>query len=107
MSVSMECAYDPFNWTQTTDVNGAVPIEGQNGLYANGFDVQISKYIAAELGMELVVVANEWDSLIPAVRSGNVDAVIAGMSPTEERAEVVDFTDCYYSSNLVLITTKS
>ncbi len=106
LRVSMECAYDPFNWTQLTDVNGAVAIEGQDG-YANGFDVQIAKYIAAELGMKLEIVANDWDSLIPAVQSGNVDAIIAGMSPTEERAKSVDFTDCYYSSNLVLITKKS
>ena len=39
------------DWTQTTDANGAVPIQGQNGLYANGYDVQVAKYIAAELGM--------------------------------------------------------
>lgn len=107
LRVSMECAYEPFNWTQLTDANGAVPIDGRSNEYANGYDVQIARYIAAELGMQLVVVANEWDSLVPAVQSGNVDAIIAGMSPTEEREEEVDFTDCYYSSNLVIITKKS
>lgn len=104
LRISMECAYAPFNWTQTTAANGAVAIG--NGTYANGYDVQIAKYIAAELGMQLEIVPNEWESLIPAVQSGAVDGIIAGMSPTPERMEQVDFSDCYYSSNLVIIYKK-
>lgn len=103
LKIAMECAYKPFNWTQTTAANGAVAIAGKDGLYANGYDVQIAKYIAAELGMALEVYSYEWDSLIPAVQSGAVDGIIAGMSPTEEREQEVDFTDCYYNSNLVII----
>ncbi len=106
LTIAMECAYDPFNWTQTTPANGAVPIKGSSNTYANGYDVQIAKYIAAELGMNLEIVANEWDSLIPAVQSGAVDGIIAGMSPTEERMQEVDFTHCYYRSNLVIIYKK-
>ena len=106
LRIAMECAYAPFNWTQTTDANGAVPIQGQDGMYANGYDVQVAKYIAAELGMSLEVYSYVWDSLIPAVQSGAVDAIIAGMSPTAEREEQVDFTDCYYNSNLVVIIKK-
>lgn len=106
LKISMECAYDPFNWTQTTDANGAVPIKGSTNTYANGYDVQIAKYIAAELGMSLEIIANEWDSLIPAVKSGAVDGIIAGMSPTEERMKEVDFTSCYYRSNLVIVYKK-
>lgn len=106
LKIAMECAYAPFNWTQTTDANGAVPIQGQNGMYANGYDVQVAKYIAAELGMALEVYSYVWDSLIPAVQSGAVDAIIAGMSPTAEREQEVDFTDCYYNSNLVVIIKK-
>ena len=60
----------------------------------------------AELGMALEVYSYVWDSLIPAVQSGAVDAIIAGMSPTAEREEQVDFTDCYYNSNLVVIIKK-
>lgn len=104
--IAMECAYAPFNWTQTTDANGAVPISGKDKLYASGYDVQVAKYIAAELGMSLEVYSYEWDSLIAAVQSGAVDAIIAGMSPTAEREEQVDFTDCYYNSNLVVIIKK-
>lgn len=103
LKIAMECAYKPFNWTQTTDANGAVEISGKSGMYANGYDVQVAKYIAAELGMELEVYQYEWDSLLPAVQSGAVDGIIAGMSPTAEREEEVDFTECYYNSNLVVI----
>ena len=56
--------------------------------------------------MTLEVYAYEWDSLIPAVQSGNVDGIIAGMSPTAAREEEVDFTDCYWISNLVVIIKK-
>ena len=103
LKIAMECAYQPFNWAQTTDVNGAVPIANNSGMYANGYDVQVAKYIASELGMALEVYQYEWDSLIPAVQSGAVDGIIAGMSPTAEREEEVDFTECYYNSNLVVI----
>lgn len=106
LKIAMECAYAPFNWTQTTSANGAVPISGKDNLYANGYDVQVAKYIASELGMALEVYSYEWDSLIPAVQSGAVDGIVAGMSPTEERALEVDFTNCYYNSNLVVIIKK-
>ena len=96
----------PFNWTQTTDANGAVPIQGQDGMYANGYDVQIAQYVANRLGLKLEIYAMEWDSLIPAVNSGAIDAIVAGMSPTAERSEQLDFTDTYYESNLVVIIRK-
>ena len=105
LKIAMECAYHPFNWAQTTDVNGAVKIEGST-LYANGYDVQVAKYIAAQLGMKLEIYKCEWDSLIPGVQAGTYTGIIAGMSPTAEREVEVDFTDCYYNSNLVIIYKK-
>ena len=103
--VGMECGYEPYNYTRLTEADGAVKISNAAG-YANGYDVQIAKYIAAELGMQLEIVPNKWESLIPAVQSGSVDGIIAGMSPTDERREQVDFSDCYYRSNLVIIYKK-
>mgnify|MGYP000588678473 CR=1 FL=1 len=85
LKVAMECNYKPYNWTDVgTPTIGAVPIssEGKDGQYANGYDVQIAQYIANKLGMKLEIYAMEWDSLIPAVQSGTVDAIAAGMSPT-------------------------
>ena len=56
--------------------------------------------------MKLEIYRYDWDSLIPAVQSGTVDAIIAGMSPTAEREEQIDFTNVYYSSTLVVIYKK-
>ena len=109
LKIGMECAYEPYNWTDTEGTSlGAVPIssEGQSGLYANGYDVQIAQYVANRLGLKLEIYAMELDSLIPAVNSGAIDAIVAGMSPTAERSEQLDFTDTYYESNLVVIIRK-
>lgn len=100
--VGMECDYPPFNWTQVEADENSVPIDGGMG-FAGGYDVEIAKRIAEALDRELVVVKIEWDGLIPALNSGMIDAVIAGMSPTAERKITVDFTDAYYNSDLVVV----
>jgi len=100
--VGMEAGYAPFNWTQMDNSNGGVPISGTNE-YAGGYDVEVAKIIAIGLGKELEIVKTEWDGLVPALTSGKIDAIIAGMSPTEERKETIDFTDIYYTSQLVIV----
>ena len=100
--VGLEAAYAPFNWTQLDDSNGAVKIEG-TAEYAGGYDVEIAKRIAEGLGKELVIVKIEWDGLTPALTSGKIDAIIAGMSPTAERKETIDFSINYYKSNLIMV----
>lgn len=108
--VGLECAYKPFNYTQFDDANGAAPIYNSNYKradgYANGYDIMIARRIAEALGKELVVVKLEWDGLIPALNAGTVDLIIAGMSPTEERKQAIDFSDAYYQSNLVVVVRK-
>ena len=79
LTSAMECAYAPYNWTQTDDSNGAVPIKDSNE-YANGYDVMMAKKICEANGWELEVVRTDWDSLVPGVQSGTYDAVIAGQS---------------------------
>ena len=105
LKVGMECGYAAFNWTQAEPNEYTVAIQGGGG-YADGYDVQIARIIADALNMELVIVKTEWDGLAMAVQSGAIDAIIAGMSPTAEREEQVDFTSVYYSSNLVIIYKK-
>ena len=104
--VGMDCAYAPYNWTTSTPSETTVPIANSQGSYADGYDVQIAKLIAAELGVELVIMAIEWDGLIPALESGEIDMIIAGMSPTEERKLSIDFSDTYFDSNLVMVVKK-
>lgn len=103
--VGMEAGYAPFNWTQMDDSNGAVKIDGSSE-YAGGYDVEIAKKIADSLGKKLVIVKTEWDGLVPALTSGKIDGIIAGMSPTSERKETIDFTDIYYKSDLVMLVKK-
>ena len=69
LTVAMECAYAPYNWTQPDDSNGAVPIRDTNE-YANGYDVMMAKKMCEANGWELEIVRLDWDSLMPAVQSG-------------------------------------
>ena len=105
LRVGMECNYAPYNWTQTEPSEFTVPIEGGMG-YADGYDVQIAKIIAEGLGMDLVIVKTEWEGLPVGVQSGILDAIIAGMSPTEPRKETLDFSDAYYQCELVVVVRK-
>ncbi|MFD2615310.1 transporter substrate-binding domain-containing protein [Paenibacillus gansuensis] len=103
--VGMEAGYAPFNWSQNDNSNGAVAIKG-SAEFAGGYDVEIAKKIAEGLGKELEIVKTEWDGLVPALTSGKIDAIIAGMSPTAERKETIDFSENYYKSNLVMVVKK-
>ena len=105
LTVAMECAYAPYNWAQPDDANGAVPIvNSDSGEYANGYDVKMAKKLCEANGWELEVMRLDWDSLVPAVQTGQVDAVIAGQSMTAERAEQVDFAGPYLYASIVCLT---
>ena len=103
--VGMEAGYAPFNWTQTTSANNAVKIQGSQE-YANGYDVQIARKVAKALHKKVVVVKTSWDGLPPALTSGKIDAIIAGMSPTPDRRKTIDFSNPYYISNLTMVVRK-
>ena len=105
--VGMECAYAPFNWTETTQTETNVPIANLPGAYAEGYDVQVAKILAEELGLQLQIKALEWGALINNLNTGLIDCIIAGMSPTEERMQSIDFTEKYYESTHVLLLKKT
>jgi len=105
LRVAMECAYAPYNWTQPDDKNGAVPIAGSNE-FAYGYDVMMAKKICEELGYELEIVRLDWDSLIPALQSGQADCVIAGQSITSDRLQAVDFSEPYYYASIVTLVKE-
>ena len=106
LTVGMECAYAPYNWTQMDDSNGAVPIATVPGAYANGYDVMIAKKICEANGWKLEVVSSAWDSLTPAVQAKTMDANIAGQSMTADRMAEVDMAGPYYYATIVCVTTK-
>ena len=105
--VGMECAYAPFNWTETEKTETNVAIANVPGAYAEGYDVQVAKMIAEELGLELQVKALDWGALINNLNTDGIDLIIAGMSPTEERLQSIDFTSAYYESTHVLLVKQS
>ena len=63
-----------------------------------GFDIDIAKEVAKELGVELEVKDMDFDGLLVALQAGKVDMVFAGMTPTDERKENADFSDIYYTA---------
>ncbi|MBE7001888.1 MAG: transporter substrate-binding domain-containing protein [Ruminococcaceae bacterium] len=108
LTVGMECAYAPYNWMQTDDANGAVPIANVSGSYANGYDVMMAKKLCEANGWKLEIKKLDWDSLVPAVQTGEIDCAIAGQSMTAEREEMVDFAGPYiYASIVCLVKSDS
>ena len=104
--VGMECAYAPYNWTVSTPSETTHPISNSPGSYADGYDVEIAKLIAAAINVDLEIKAIEWEGLIPALEAGEIDMIIAGMSPTEDRKLSIDFSDTYFDSDLVMVVRR-
>ena len=93
--VGMECAYAPSNWQESAATDTNVPVENVAGAYAEGYDVQIARILADQLGKELVIVKLSWDGLIDALNQWQIDAIIAGMMDTAERRESINFSEPY------------
>lgn len=102
--VGMECNYAPYNWQTNAQTDTSVSIGGAG--YCDGYDVMVSQKIADALGKTLEIKKLDWDGLEPALSSGSIDAIIAGMTANEEREQGIDFTTPYYDSEMVLIVRK-
>lgn len=109
LRVGMECAYPPFNWTQTTsEVEGgatAEPIYGTD-TYAYGYDVAVAQMLAEEMGMDLEIHKVEWSSIGTSLDAGVYDVIIAGMGRTAEREISYSFTEPYYYRNNCIVVAK-
>ena len=104
LRVGMECEFPPHNWVQLKESEFTVKMP--DGTFADGYDVQIAKKIADTLGYELQVVKVDWDGLLPSMTSNKIDLIIAGMTDNEDRRMSIDFTDVYWSSDLVVVVMK-
>ena len=104
-TVGMECGYAPFNWQTTSKTDTAVDL-GSGAGYCDGYDVVMSTKIADAMGQEVAVKKIAWDGLQPALESGEIDAIVAGMTASPEREEGIDFTTPYYESQMVMIVPK-
>lgn len=72
-----------------------------------GFDVEVAKQIAKDMGVKLEIKDMKFDGLLAALDQGNVDMVVAGMTPTEERKKNVDFSKVYYNAVQTVIVRAS
>ncbi len=94
LRIATEGAYAPFNYT---NADGSLA----------GFDVDIANGICAKLQRRCEIVAQDWDGIIPALKSGKYDAIVAAMSVTPERSAQVDFSEPYFANSLVFLAQES
>ncbi len=105
--VGMEVDYAPFNWAESSANEYTLPVSNASNTWADGYDIQIVKRLSEITGKDVTIVRSAWSSLIPDLQNNVVNVVIAGMTDTEERRESIDFTDEYYRSELVLVTSST
>ncbi|MCQ2560924.1 MAG: transporter substrate-binding domain-containing protein [Clostridia bacterium] len=91
--VGTSADYPPYEFH--TEINGKDEIVG--------FDMAFAQYIADDLGVELEIVDMGFDSLLISLQKGDFDIVLAGLTPSEERKQVVDFTDSFYTNKQIVI----
>lgn len=89
--IATEGAYPPFN--DLTANNEIV-----------GFDIDVMKAVCAKLAVQCEFVTQDWDGLIPGLNANRYDAIIAGMSVTDERSKAVDFSEPYFSNTIVWLS---
>lgn len=104
LRVGMECNYAPYNWSTTQSTDTSKKISDVD--YCDGYDVMMATKLAEKTDKEVEIVKLDWDNLILSLNNNQIDAVIAGMTATDERKQQVNFTDPYYVSEEVLIVKK-
>ena len=95
LRVGVECAFAPYNWEEDEASESNAAISNHAGFYAEGYDVQIAKLVAARMGVELEIVKLPWDGLLEGLNQGQVDAVFSGMVDSAEHKQAAAFSELY------------
>jgi polar amino acid transport system substrate-binding protein len=82
----------------------AVP--GASGKWT-GFEVDLMEAVCAEMKAKCVIVPTQWDALIASLEARKIDVIWASMTVTEERRRVIDFSDVYYNTPMIMLAAKS
>ena len=93
LRVGVECDYPPYNWEEKSPNDTNVELFNRDGLYADGYDVQIAKRIAGLMGVELEILKVPWDGLLAALNDGQINVIISGMADTPERRSLPQFSN--------------
>lgn len=93
IKIATESSYKPFSYT---DADGKLI----------GYEIELVDALCAQMKAECEVISQDWDGLIPGLNAQKFDAAIAGMSITPERKEVVEFSDPYFHTGIILIGKK-
>ncbi|MGO3119825.1 MAG: transporter substrate-binding domain-containing protein, partial [Moraxellaceae bacterium] len=93
LKIATESSFKPFSYT---DAEGNLI----------GYEIELVNALCEEMNAKCEVISQDWDGLIPGLNAQKFDAAIAGMSITPERKEVVDFSDPYFHSGIILIGKK-
>ncbi len=93
IKIATESSYKPFSYT---DANGKLI----------GYEIELVDALCAQMQADCELISQDWDGLIPGLNAQKFDAIIAGMSITPERKEIVEFTDPYFHTGIILIGKK-
>lgn len=108
--VGVECAFAPNNWEEDKPSKTNVPLVNNPGFYADGYDIQIAKQVAEDIGAELEVLKIDWNDLFDALNGRKIDVIFSGMLDTEEREKIIAFTEPYEAQKIeyaVVVNKKS
>ncbi|UNU74198.1 transporter substrate-binding domain-containing protein [Moraxella nasovis] len=91
--IATESSFKPFSY-----------LDNQGNLV--GLEIDLANALCDEMKVQCEISSQDWDGLIPGLTANKFDAIMAGMSVTKERAEVVDFSDSYFDNSIVLLGKK-
>ena len=106
MRVGMEVAYPPYNFQVSQESENTIPVQGQDGAYADGYDIVFAKKIGEALGLTPVAVKMDFSGLVEGLTSGTIDIICGGMTATDERRQSIDFSDPYWDGHYRLLVKK-